>query len=212
MTPGGLNQRLRLLFPWATMGTSRAVTERARSGHGLAMRGWALLAVAASTLQLGCLRQGDLEAQWVDPTPPPTPEVLVARQITVTPEDAPTAPPLPPSPRDTPRPDPIRFQIGAGYGALSRVDVSSCRMRGLQAGYLHVHATFTHLGYVVRASVESQAAPPPPALDCIAERLRQAGVPEFEGSEATLSKTYFVDPGGAPSPEQLPPAPAPETL
>jgi hypothetical protein len=107
-------------------------------------------------------------------------------------------------------PDPIRFQIGAGYGALSHVDVASCRDRGLQAGYLHVHATFTHFGYVVRASVESPAAPPAPALDCIAEHLRQAGVPQFDGTEATLSKTYFVEPGATPSQEQLPPAaPAP---
>lgn len=183
--------------------------ERARSGHGLAMRGWTLLVVVASGSQVGCLHEGELEPRWFDDGPPPAQEVLVERQITVTPDEAPS-PALPPSPRDKPVPDPIRFQIGAGYGALSHVDVAACRERGLQAGYLHVHATFTHLGYVVRASVESQAAPPPPALDCIAERLRQAGVPQFDGTEATLSKTYFVEPGGTLAPEQLPPAaPAP---
>ena len=200
-----------------------AAMERAWGGHGLAMRGWSLLVVAASGLQVGCLHEGDLDPRWVDDGPPPQPEVLVARQITVTAEDGPAPPALPPSPRDTPTPDPIRFQIGAGYGALSHVDVAACKARGLQAGYLHVHATFTHLGYVVRASVESQAAPPPPALDCIADRLRQAGVPQFEGSEATLSKTYFVESGAMPTPQQLPPAtpgpapaptsaPPPETL
>lgn len=184
--------------------------ERARRGHGLAMRGWILLVVAASGTQVGCVHEGELEPAWVDDGPPPAQEVLVQRQITVTPDEAPPA--LPPSPRDKPTPDPVRFQIGAGYGALSHVDVAACRERGLQSGYLHVHATFTRAGYVVRASVESQAAPPPPALDCIAERLRQAGVPQFDGSEATLSKTYFVEPGVVPAPEQLPPPAAPQTL
>jgi hypothetical protein len=165
---------------------------------------WTLLVAAASSLQIGCLHQAELEPQWVDDGPPPAPEVLVQRQITVTPEDAPTPPALPPSPRDRPTPDPVRFQMGAGYGTLSHVDVASCRERGLQAGYVHVHATFTPDGYVVRASVESEAPPSSPALDCIAEVLRQAGVPRFEGNEATLSKTYFVAMGASP-PEQ--PAP-----
>lgn len=168
----------------------------------LAMRGWVLLAVTASAMQVGCLHEGELEPRWLDDGPPPAQEVLVERQITVAPEEAPASPALPPSPRDRPAPDPVRFQMGAGYGALSQVDVESCRERGLQTGYLHVHATFTRLGYVVRASVESQSPPPPPALDCIADRLRQAGVPQFDGSEATLSKTYFVAPG-TPAPETL---------
>jgi len=184
--------------------------ERASSGHGLAMPRWTFLVVvaAASSLQVGCLHEGELEPGWVDDGPPPAEQILVERQITVTPDEAPPGPALPPSPRDRPVPDPIHFQIGAGYGALSHVDVASCRDRGLQAGYVHVHATFTHQGYVVRASVESQAAPPAPALDCIAERLRQVGVPQFDASDATLTKTYFVEPG-MPAPEQLPPPPAP---
>jgi len=184
--------------------------ERARRGHGLAMRRWiTLAAVASSLLQVGC-HEGELEPQWVDGSPPPPPEVLVERQITVTPEEAPAPPALPPSPRDKPTPDPVRFQMGAGYGALSHVDVSTCRDRGLQAGYFHVHATFSHEGYVMRASVESEAPPSPPALDCIAEVLRQAGVPRFDGSEATLTKTYFVATGGPAAPEQPAAAPAPE--
>lgn len=187
-----------------------APTERARHGHGLPMARWTLLVAVAGTAlaQVGCLHGGDLEPQWVDDGPPPQEEVLVERQITVTAEEATPPPALPPSPRDRPMPDPVHFQIGAGYGALSHVDVASCRERGLQAGYVHVHATFTHQGYVVRASVESQAPPPPPALDCIAEVLRQAGVPRFDGTEATLTKTYFVG-AGAPPLDQLPPPPPP---
>jgi hypothetical protein len=171
---------------------------------------WSLFVAAASLLQVACLHAGELEPQWVDDGPPPPPEVLVARQITVTTQEPSPAPSLPPSPRDKPVPDPIRFQIGAGYGALSHVDVSSCRERGLQSGYFHVHATFSPEGYVLHASVESEAPPPPPALDCIADHLRQAGVPRFDGSGATLSKTFYVATGGAPVPEQpaQPPAPA----
>ncbi|HEY6458828.1 MAG TPA: hypothetical protein VIY73_01725, partial [Polyangiaceae bacterium] len=88
--------------------------------------------------------------------------------------------------------DPVRFQIGAAYGALARVDVDACRGSGLQPGYVHVRATFARAGYVVRASVASAAALPPQALDCIADGLRQTGVPAFDGGEARLSKTYFV--------------------
>jgi hypothetical protein len=187
----------------------RAAMERAKGGHGLAMRRWIVLAAAASSLQVGCFHEGELEPQWTNDGPLPPQEVLVERQITVTPEAAPAPPALPPSPRDKPAPDPVRFQMGAGYGALSHVDVSACRDRGLQAGYFHVHATFSHEGYVMRASVESEAPPSPPALDCIAEVLRQAGVPRFDGNEATLTKTYFVATGG-PAPEQPAAAPSPE--
>jgi hypothetical protein len=170
---------------------------------------WTLLVTAASLLQVGCVHEGELEPGWLDDGRPPQPEVLVERQITVTLEEGPSPPALPPSPRDKPAPDPVRFPMGAGYGSLSHVDVAACRGRGLQEGYFHVHATFSPDGYVVRASVESEAPPSPPALDCIAEVLRQAGVPRFDGTEATLSKTYFVATGGPAAPEQ-PAAPSPQ--
>lgn len=135
--------------------------------------------------------------------PEPVPEALVEYQITVaSPSPSPAAAdesPAPPEEAAAGFPssvsDPVRFQIGAGYAALSRVDLDDCRESGLQAGYVRVRATFTRVGYVVRASVASSTAPPPRALDCIADRLRQTGVPSFDGGEARLSKTYFVEPG-----------------
>jgi hypothetical protein len=139
-------------------------------------------------------------ATWIAPEAPlPPPPVLVERQLTVSPEEAP--PPATgagPAASLFPRivaPDPVPFEIGAGYGALSQVDLSPCAARGLPAGYLHVRATFTADGYVVRASVSSPTAPPPSALDCIADQLRLIGVPAFDGVDARISRTYFVSPG-----------------
>lgn len=138
---------------------------------------------------------------------------VVEHQLTV--QEAPAPPPAPVAtmPLLVPPKDPVPFRLGAGYGALAKVDVEGCRERGLQAGYVRVRATFSRVGYVVRASVESPAEPPPAALDCIADELRQAGVPAFDGADVRLSKTYFIAPGGGvvapPPPPALPAPPAP---
>ncbi|MBV9949159.1 MAG: hypothetical protein JOZ69_20085 [Myxococcales bacterium] len=85
------------------------------------------------------------------------------------------------------------FRLGAGYGALGRLDLSTCREQGLQPGYVHVRVTFRHSGRVVRAAVESSVAPPQGALDCIGEQLEWAMVPVFDGGDVTLSKSFFVN-------------------
>jgi hypothetical protein len=167
----------------------------------------ALLLIAPA----GCLHEPDAEIDTglYQPVVPTTSGV--ERQITVAKDDAPAIDPprpLPPSPRDRPQVDRIPFRIGAGYGALSHVDLDVCRERGLPGGYVHVRATFANVGYVVRASVGSASEPPPPALDCIAETLRQVGVPEFEGDDATLSKTYWVGPLATRTEPSQAPAPA----
>jgi hypothetical protein len=90
-------------------------------------------------------------------------------------------------------PDPVFFRMGAGYGALGRVDLSPCRNEGLPAGYLRLHVTFHVSGRVVRAAVESATTPPSEALSCISEQLELAMVPAFEGGEVTLSKSFFVN-------------------
>jgi len=125
--------------------------------------------------------------------PAPVAEAVVERQLTVASEE-PNDPPAPSEPlRVAPR-DPVPFRMGAGYGALARVDLASCSERGLPPGYLHLRATFNRVGYVVRASVETLQEPPPSALDCIADGLRQTGVPAFDGGDVRLSRTYFVAP------------------
>jgi hypothetical protein len=102
----------------------------------------------------------------------------------------------------------VPFRIGAGYGALARVDFANCSERGLPPGYMRIRATFSRVGIVARASVESPTEPPSTALDCIADGLRQTGVPAFDGKEVRLSKTYFVAPA-APRPVEATAAPAP---
>jgi hypothetical protein len=145
----------------------------------------------------GCIFQPAVPVATELDGPPPVAEPVVERQLTVAPEDdlaapAPTSEALRAAPRD-----PVSFPIGAGYGALARVDFAGCRERGLAAGYLRVRATFNRVGYIVRASVESPKAPPAAALDCIADGLRQTGVPAFDGTDVRLSRTYFVQPPGA---------------
>ena len=89
--------------------------------------------------------------------------------------------------------DPVFFHIGAGYGALGRVDVVPCRDRGLPAGYLRLRATFRPSGRVAHAAVESPERPPEDALTCIGELLQATTVPPFDGGNVTLSRIYFVD-------------------
>jgi hypothetical protein len=162
----------------------------------------ALLPIALVALT-GCLHEEDLAAEVVDTTPVPVAAPLVERQVTVAADEAPPPPTAltPGGVLAAPSRDPVRFQIGAAYGALSQVDLEACRDRGLPSGYVRVRATFTRSGYIVRASIESVTPPSPQALDCIADGLRQTGVPAFDGAEARLSKTYFVEPSataGAP--------------
>jgi hypothetical protein len=128
----------------------------------------------------------------VDPTV--VREVVVAHGDEV--EPVPTAAPLPlrASPADHPPPDPVPFRIGAGHGALGRVDLAPCREQGLQPGYVHMRVTFRRDGRVVHASVEAPAPPPPEALDCIGEQLELAMVPVFDGRDVTLSRSFFVNP------------------
>jgi len=143
----------------------------------------------------GCIVQPAAPVAMEGPAPVASPVVEV--QLTVAPEEEPPPPAQAIAPlRAAPR-DPVRFPIGAGYGALARVDFAGCSERGLPAGYIRVRATFNRVGYVARASVESPTAPPPTALDCIADGLRQTGVPAFDGTDVRLSKTYFVAPSAA---------------
>ena len=143
----------------------------------------------------GCVRAPQMATDAPDDAVPAGPAVI-EHQVQVADDEPPPVLARRIATDEVP-PDPVRFQIGAGYGALSRLDLDACRTRGLPAGYLRVRATFARLGFVVRASVASEAAPPSSALDCIADGLRQAGVPKFDGEEARLSRTYFVAPSGS---------------
>ncbi len=93
---------------------------------------------------------------------------------------------------DRVRPDPVFFRLGAGYGAVGRIDLTPCRDRGLDPGYVHLHVTFGVGGSIARAVVESPTRPPPEALACIGDLLEEAEVPPFQGGDVTLSKSLFV--------------------
>ena len=147
----------------------------------------------------GCLHEpgGDLDADYAA-TPDPQPAPVVQREVTLVydgdGDPAPVAA-LPASPRDRPPPDPVPFRIGAGHGALGHVDLGPCRELGLPAGYVRMHVSFRRDGHVSHATVESPTPPPQEALDCVGEQLEGALVPRFDGRDATLSKSLFVEPG-----------------
>ena len=175
------------------------------------MRPTTFLLPLALGLLPGCLHEEELPLEPVDTTPVAAAPPMVERQVTVAPEEAAPPPPVLTAGGilQTPQRDPVRFQIGAAYGALSLVDLDPCVPHGLPSGYVRVRATFTRSGYIVRASVESASEPTPKALDCIADGLRQTGVPAFDGAEARLSKTYFVQASAVPAFAPPPPVPAP---
>jgi hypothetical protein len=127
--------------------------------------------------------------------PPPAEHVVVsAVEMTGSPRSGETASARAPraSDADRVRPDPVFFRIGAGYGAVGRVDLAPCRERGLDTGYVHMRVTFAGNGTVAHAAIESPTPPPPDALACIGEQLQAAAVPAFEGGDVTLSKSLFV--------------------
>ncbi len=147
----------------------------------------------------GCFPEPALDlAADAYPAAPAPAEPVVRREISVVwaGADPSTLPPaLPASPRDLVRPDPVPFRIGAGHGALGHVDLAPCREEGLQPGYLRMRVTFRRDGRIVHAAVESPAPPSPEALDCISDQLEEALVPSFDGKDATLTKSFFVEPG-----------------
>ncbi|MGD0675822.1 MAG: hypothetical protein ABSC94_10415 [Polyangiaceae bacterium] len=112
----------------------------------------------------------------------------------------PTADPGPgPVPRARGGGDRLLFHLGAGYGALGSIDLSSCRDAGLLPGYWHMRVTFRPSGRVAHASVESPTMPPPQALGCIGKELEGIALPRFDGDDVTLSKSFFVSPAPLPS-------------
>jgi hypothetical protein len=157
-----------------------------------------LLAPLAS---LGCLHapDGDFAPAYDTSDPPPGPPV-VEREVRLAwaADDTPgRVAVLPASALDRVMPDPVPFRLGAGHGALGHVDLEPCHALGLPAGYVKMRVTFRRDGHVSHAVVESPTPPPAAALDCVAEQLEGALVPRFDGRDATLSRSLFVESGGS---------------
>jgi hypothetical protein len=144
---------------------------------------------------VGCMPQQPPVSLPVAEEAPPPAERVVASIVTMPSPGSARPAAAPASDADRVRPDPRFFLIGAGYGAVGQVDLTPCRDRGLDPGYVHMHVTFGGVGVVAHAIVESPVQPSPDALACIGERLQAASVPAFEGGDVTLSKSIFVAAG-----------------
>ena len=149
---------------------------------------------------VGCVHPESMNAVAypADPAPAEAAQPVVVADVNMASDDSSAAAAPRPaaalraSGADHPPPDPVLFRLGAGYGALGQIDLEPCRDYGLASGYLRMRVTFRHSGAVAHATVESEAQPPPEALACIGERLQEATVPAFDGSNVTLSKSFFV--------------------
>jgi hypothetical protein len=188
----------------------------------------ACLVVLLLPCAVGCLPEEPPARSLAEgPLPPAEPVVVSAVTMAGSAADHArlTRNPSPPPPADADRirPGPVFFRLGAGYGAVGRVDLTPCRERGLETGYVHMRVTFAGDGTVAHAAVESPTQPPPDALACIGERLEAAAVPAFEGGDVTLSKSVFVVTDGVSDgrppevfvkgggPSSVPPAAVPPT-
>jgi hypothetical protein len=148
-----------------------------------------LLVVLVSPAFVACMPQQPPVAAPVAEAPPPAERVVVST-VTVAGERAAEAPRA--SEADRVRPEPVFFRLGAGYGAVGRIDLSPCKDHGLDPGYVHMHVTFGVGGAVARAVVESPTQPSADALACIGDLLQATNVPPFVGGDVTLSKSVFV--------------------
>lgn len=150
-----------------------------------------LLALVPACVHVEAMSDLMPEPERAADSPPP-----VVRDVEVTYDDAEegsSEPGVVVPVQGRPPPDPVLFSLGAGHGALGRVDLGPCRQQGLPSGYLHLSVTFRHSGRVVRAAVASPAEPPSEALACIGEQLEVALVPVFDGDDFTLSRSFFVN-------------------
>jgi hypothetical protein len=158
----------------------------------------ALGALVSLPVATGCMPQEPPVAPTVGEASPPDDRVVVSK-VMVEGDRAREVPRA--SEADKVRPEPVFFRLGAGYGAVGRIDLSPCRDRGLDPGYVHLRVTFGGAGGVAHAVVESPTPPSPDALTCVSELLEGAQVPPFQGGDVTLSKSLFVA-SSAPAPEQ----------
>jgi hypothetical protein len=167
-----------------------------------------VLGVAALAASLGgCVHQDEAYEADYDPTPPAPPQVTVSRDVVIgedTEDDGDGAEAPPPA---STRNDlvwskvplvavdrPKFFLLGAGLGALGHIDLNPCRDHGLSSGYVHMHLTFHAMtGRVVRAAIETPVAPPAEALSCIGEQVEATRVPQFEGGDVNLSRSFYVN-------------------
>jgi hypothetical protein len=156
----------------------------------------------SAAANVGCLaREVPAQAPVAEPAPPQEPVfvsylTLVERNRAVA-SDAAAIAALRASDGYRTRRYPAVFRLGAGYGAVGRIELASCRELGLDPGYVRMRVTFGVDGAVSSAVVESPTRPPREALGCIGRRLEEIAVPVFEGGDVTLSKSLYL--AGGPS-------------
>lgn len=85
------------------------------------------------------------------------------------------------------------FDRGAASGALSGVNVQSCKKAGGPTGSGHVKITFAPSGSVSSAVVDRGPYPGTPVGGCVAGKFRSAHIPAFSGGPVSVGKSFTIN-------------------
>jgi hypothetical protein len=104
----------------------------------------------------------------------------------------PIPPHLPASAADHRVDTPVRFDLGGAYGAVAKVDLSSCKALGLTPGYGRVVLAFDPDGAAAGVGVDLPAGSSPAARACVEQAFGAARVSPFDGAPMNVRRTFFV--------------------
>jgi hypothetical protein len=174
-------------------GTTVVVVERSHHHHADPVLAAATLftaaAVVAATASSGS--SSNPQAEWTteegpgdDPTPPDEPPLRV-RVGPIPPHEQPSA-------ADTRVESRTAFDLGGAYSALAQVDLTPCKAQGLAAGYGRVEIAFANAGTPASLNVSLPAGSSASAQACVDDAFKRVQVARFDGSRATVRRSFFV--------------------
>ena len=142
-----------------------------------------------------------LVAKAEEPAPPKAePAVAAAPAVETAEKPAPAAPALPKAPVEIHNAPPAaapgtEFDRSAAVAALkgAAAQASSCRKDGDPSGTAVLTITFAPSGRVTSAAIQGPPFAGTPTGGCIANTMRHASIPAFDGDRVTVTKTVIIE-------------------
>ncbi|HEY1536659.1 MAG TPA: hypothetical protein VGF76_21710, partial [Polyangiaceae bacterium] len=124
-----------------------------------------------------------------EPSEPPKAEAAIASEKPTTPAHVEIHNALPPAAPGT------EFDRSAAVSALkgAAVQASSCRKDGDPSGTATLVITFAPSGRVTSATIQGPPFAGTPTGGCIANTMRHAQIPSFDGDRVTVTKTVVIE-------------------